>query len=43
MDKFIFHVDFIVLDFKDGKDVPIILGHPLLAMGSTLIDLQKGE
>ena len=43
VDKFIFLVDFIVLDFEADKEVPIILGRPFLATGNTLIDVQKGE
>ena len=43
IDKFIFPVDFIVLDFEADKEVPIILGRPFLATGKTLIDVQKGE
>ena len=43
VDKFIFLVDFVVLDFEAGKEVPIILGRPFLATGKTLIDVQKGE
>jgi len=43
VDKFIFPVDFIVLDFEANKEVPIILGRPFLATEKTLIDVQKGE
>ncbi|KAH9745285.1 hypothetical protein KPL70_004012 [Citrus sinensis] len=43
MDKFIFPVDFIVLDFEADKEVPIILGRPFLTTGKTLIDVQKRE
>ncbi|KAH9697093.1 hypothetical protein KPL71_023468 [Citrus sinensis] len=43
VDKFIFPVDFIVLDFEADKEVPIILGKPFLATGKTLIDVQKRE
>ncbi|XP_062100236.1 uncharacterized protein LOC133806121 [Humulus lupulus] len=43
VDKFIFPVDFIVLDMEEDEDVPIILGRPFLAMGQVLIDVQKGE
>ncbi|KAH9751853.1 hypothetical protein KPL71_014470 [Citrus sinensis] len=43
VDKFIFPVDFIVLDFEADKEVPITLGRPFLATGKTLIDVQKGE
>ncbi|XP_024042309.1 uncharacterized protein LOC127899359 [Citrus sinensis] len=39
--KFIFPVDFIVLDFETDKDVPIILGRPFLAIEKTLTDVQK--
>ncbi|KAH9697740.1 hypothetical protein KPL71_023731 [Citrus sinensis] len=43
VDKFIFPVDFIVLDFEADKEVSIILRRPFLATGKTLIDVQKGE
>ena len=43
VDKFIFLVDFIILDMEEDKEVPIILGRPFLAMGRALIDVQKGE
>lgn len=39
VDKFIFLVDFIVLDFEAGLEVPIILGRPFLATGQALIDV----
>ncbi|KAL5568115.1 hypothetical protein UlMin_024690 [Ulmus minor] len=43
VDKFIFPVDFIILDFEADMEVPIILGRPFLATGRALIDVQKGE
>lgn len=43
VDRFIFPVDFIVLDYEANREVPIILGRPFLATGRTLIDVQKGE
>ncbi|KAJ9541848.1 hypothetical protein OSB04_028354 [Centaurea solstitialis] len=43
VDKFIFPTDFIIIDCEVDKDVPIILGRPFLAIGRTLIDVQKGE
>ena len=43
VDKFIFPADFIVLDFEEDKEISIILGHPFLATGRTVIDVQKGE
>ena len=41
VDKFIFPVDFIVLDFEADKEVPIILGRPFLITRKNLIDVQK--
>ena len=43
IDKFIFLVDFIVLDFKVDKEVAIILGRHFLATRNTLIDVDKRE
>ena len=43
VDKFIFPVDFIVLNMEEDKEVPIILGRPFLATSWALIDVQKGE
>ncbi|XP_024958939.1 uncharacterized protein LOC112499900 [Cynara cardunculus var. scolymus] len=43
VDKFIFMVDFIILDFEADNDILIILRRPFLAIGGTLIDVQKGE
>ncbi|XP_060968275.1 uncharacterized protein LOC133035863 [Cannabis sativa] len=43
VDKFIFPVDFIILDYEEDREVPIILGRPFLATGRTLIDVEKGE
>ncbi|XP_062093559.1 uncharacterized protein LOC133799572 [Humulus lupulus] len=43
VDKFIFPADFIILDYEEDRDVPIILGRPFLATKRTLIDVEKGE
>ena len=43
VDKFIFPVDFIVLDMEEDKATSIILGRPFLATGQALIDVKKGE
>ena len=43
VDKFIFPADFIVLDIKEDKEIPIILGIPFLATYRAMIDVQKGE
>ena len=41
--KFIFPVDFVVIDIVEDKQVPLLLGRPLLATRETLIDVKKGE
>ncbi|XP_009613770.1 uncharacterized protein [Nicotiana tomentosiformis] len=39
--KFIFPVEFIILDYMADEEVPIILGRPLLATGGALIDVRE--
>ncbi|XP_070026059.1 uncharacterized protein [Nicotiana sylvestris] len=43
VDKFIFPVDFIVLEMKECPDEPIILGRPFLAIGRAIIDVHQGH
>ncbi|XP_073017909.1 uncharacterized protein [Primulina eburnea] len=43
VDKFIFLVDFFVLDMEEDREIPLILGRPFLATGRALIGVQKGE
>ncbi|XP_073154011.1 uncharacterized protein [Henckelia pumila] len=43
IDKFIFPVDFVVLDMNEDCEVPLILGCSFLAMSRALIDVEKGE
>nr|XP_016483975.1 PREDICTED: uncharacterized protein LOC107804571 [Nicotiana tabacum] len=43
VDKFVFPVDFIVLEIKECPDEPIILGRPFLATGSAIIDVHQGQ
>ena len=40
--KFVFPVDFIILDMEEDSQVPLLLGRPFLATGVALIDMQKG-
>ena len=42
VDKFIYAVDFVVLDMEDDNEVPLILGRPFLATGRALIDIEAG-
>ncbi|KAG8486633.1 hypothetical protein CXB51_020062 [Gossypium anomalum] len=39
IDKFIFPIDFVVLDMEEDSDVPLILGRPLLATEELLLIL----
>ena len=41
--KFIFPVDFVIMQMEEDPQVPLLLGRPLLATGVALIDVQKGE
>ena len=41
--KFVFLVDFVVIDIEEDKQVPLLLGRPFLATGATLIDVKKRE
>ncbi|XP_070035494.1 uncharacterized protein [Nicotiana tomentosiformis] len=41
VDKFVFTVDFIVVNMEESKEVPLILGRPFLAMGRAILDIQE--
>ena len=41
--KFIFPMDFVVIDIEQDKQVPLLLGMLFLSTGATLIDVKKGE
>ena len=41
--KFIFLVDFVVIDIEEDKQVPLLLGRPFLATRAALIDVKKVE
>ncbi|XP_009593288.1 uncharacterized protein [Nicotiana tomentosiformis] len=43
VDKFIFLVDFIVLEMKEFHEEPIILGRPFLAIGRAIIDVHQRQ
>ena len=43
VDKFIFPVDFVILDFEVDRTYPLILGRPFLNTGKALIDVHKGK
>ena len=37
--KFIFPMDFVVIEIKEDKQAPLLLGRPFLAVGAALIDV----
>ena len=41
--KFIFLVDFVVMDMEEDTQVPLLLGRSFLATGAALIDVKNGE
>ena len=41
--KFIFAVDFVVVDMEEDKQMPLLLRRLLLASRVALIDVKKGE
>ena len=41
--KFVFPVNFVVINIEEDKQVPLLLGRPFLATGVALIDVKKGE
>ena len=41
--KFVFQVDFVVINIEEDKQIPLQLGRPFLEIGATLIDVKKGE
>ncbi|GJV84475.1 DNA-directed DNA polymerase [Tanacetum coccineum] len=43
INKFIFPVDFVVLDMDEDELVPIILGRPFLAKACSVIDVYEGK
>nr|XP_009605915.1 uncharacterized protein LOC104100402 [Nicotiana tomentosiformis] len=41
VDKFVFLMDFIVVKMEENREVPLILGRPLLATGRAILDIQE--
>ena len=41
--KFVFPVDFVVINMEEDRQVPLLLGRQFLATRATLIDVKKGE
>ena len=43
VDKFIFPIDFVVLDMEEDREAPIILGRPFRATSQALINVKREE
>lgn len=43
VDKFVFPTDFVVLDMEEDQEIPLNLGHPFLATGRPLIDVEEDQ
>ena len=41
--KFIFPMDFVIMDMEEDTQVPLLLGRPFLATRATLNDVEKGR
>ncbi|XP_050909068.1 uncharacterized protein LOC127122832 [Lathyrus oleraceus] len=42
IDKFVFSVDFVILEMPEDEEIPLILGRPFLEIGRCLIDIEEG-
>jgi len=43
VDKFLFPVDFVVMDMEEDAKVPLILGRPFMKTAKIIIDADKGK
>jgi len=43
VDKFLFPVDFVVMDMEEDAEVPLILGRPFMKTTKVMIDVDKGQ
>ncbi|XP_075106861.1 uncharacterized protein LOC142179871 [Nicotiana tabacum] len=43
VDKFVFHVNLIMINMEENKEVPLILGRPFLATGKAILDIQERQ
>ncbi|XP_050877395.1 uncharacterized protein LOC127081156 [Lathyrus oleraceus] len=41
IDKFVFPVDFVILEMPEDEEIPLILGRPLLETGKCLINIEE--
>ncbi|XP_068498518.1 uncharacterized protein [Phaseolus vulgaris] len=43
IDKFLFPVDFVVMDIEEDVEVPLILGRPFMKTAKVIIDVDNGK
>jgi len=43
VNKFLFPVDFVVMDMEEDVEVPLILGRPFTKTARVIIDVDKGK
>jgi hypothetical protein len=43
VDKFVFPVDFVIMDIEEDLEVPLILGRPFLKTARVIIDVDNGQ
>ncbi|XP_070035420.1 uncharacterized protein [Nicotiana tomentosiformis] len=43
VNKFVFLVDFILVNMEENREVPLIVGRPFLAMGKAILDIQEKQ
>ena len=43
VDKFRFPIDFVILDMKEDKEVPLILDRPFMKSVKVIVDVDKRE
>ncbi|XP_027362618.1 uncharacterized protein LOC113870222 [Abrus precatorius] len=43
VDKFMFSVDFVVMDIEEDAEVPLILGRPFMKTARVIIDMDDGK
>ena len=43
VEKFIFSMNFVVIDIEEDKKIPRLFSRPFLAIGAALMDVKKGE
>lgn len=42
IDKFVFPVDFVIIEMPEDEEIPLILGRPFLETGRCLINIEEG-